>query len=159
MKNFKIWFYFSIIIWILTLGSWVFYFISGSTVKSTDSRTEIVLNTKQRDLILYEMRTLLESVNHIIDGVAEEDYAKVQANAKRAGMQLSEEINPVFMNKLPLSFKQLGVKVHKNFDNLAESIGEKPDPKMVLKKIGAITSSCVACHSTYKLTVKDWGTH
>jgi hypothetical protein len=143
-----------LVLWIITIGVLAKFFIEGFIRPSTDNRQEVVLQPTERDLVLGEMRTLLQSLNGILIGLSENDFEMIETSARSAGMAMAADVNPALMGKLPLDFKNMGMGVHKEFDTLADLVKGKKDSQLVIKKIGEITQSCVACHAVYRLSLE-----
>jgi cytochrome c556 len=59
--------------------------------------------------------------------------------------------NPTLMLKLPLPMKQLGMSVHRDFDELGDAITEGATSQQILQRLSTITTRCLACHETYQL--------
>lgn len=142
----------AILLWVLTITVGIFYFVKGSTEKSTDNRVAVKLAPAERDLVLAEMRTLLTATNGILLALSEHNPAKASAAAKSAGMKAAADVNPVLMAKLPLEFKSLGMSLHGDFDKLGKDIDGGLSQDQVIDRLGAITSKCIACHSVYRLS-------
>lgn len=142
-------------LWLVTAAVAVFMFVGGQTTAASDGRTAILLNEGERDLVLEEMRTMLGSVQGIIAGLSEEDMERVRESAKASGMAIAGAVPPGLMAKLPLEFKQMGMGVHRGFDEISVSVQQKETTDMLLTRLGDQVSNCVACHSTYRLQVAE----
>ncbi len=59
--------------------------------------------------------------------------------------------NPSLMLKLPLPLKQLGMSVHRDFDELADAIAAGATSQQILQRLSAITTRCLACHEMYQI--------
>jgi cytochrome c556 len=138
-------------LWIITIGVFGYFFVAGSTEKSTDNRTAVLLSPIESDLILGEMRTMLAAVSGVLNGLGEGDMKKASAAARSAGMAMAVDTTPVLMAKLPLEFKNLGMSVHGDFDLLASDIDTGLTQQQVVQRLGATTTKCVACHAAYRL--------
>ena len=116
--------------------------------EATDTRERIRLAPAERDAVLAEMRTMLRSLSGIMHGLAAGDLVMVEEAARASGMRAT--LDPQLQKKLPPHFLQLGLRVHKRFDQLADAIktGAKDD---VLKRLAALTGYCVACHTADRL--------
>jgi hypothetical protein len=137
-------------LWVLTVGAFLYLFFVGTGTK-VDNRVEIALLPGERELILGEMRQLLEGVRGIIGGLGEGDREAVIAAASGNGMAMAQDVNPALITKLPKEFKQLGMNTHRRFDELASRSPEMSD-KEILTETHAIMGSCVGCHVSYKIT-------
>ena len=144
-----------LVLWILSAGVLGWYFVKGDTTPSADGRTAVHLAPTERDVILTEMRQLLRAVHGIVTGVSDTDQAKghVQAAsaARSAGMVMAGDDNLGLLLKLPLPMKQLGMSVHRDFDELAETIANGATSQDILQRLSNITNRCLACHEIYQL--------
>ncbi len=139
-------------LWLATAIVVVVLFVRGSAAPATDGRLAIPLTPAERDLVLGEMRTMLTSVQGIVQGVHDNDLKRVAAAARASGMQAAVDTNPALMAKLPLEFKQLGMSVHHGFDDLADAIdGGKAGRDDVLRQLGTQLVTCVACHQSFRI--------
>lgn len=148
----------ALVLWIVTIGVLGFMFVKGKTVKSDDGRTGIVLQENERDFVLTEMRDLLASINGIITSLAKDDYPAAAQWARKVGLKGHNTIeakNPTIMAKLPIGFKQMGMSLHKDFDEVADMIDKKMSQKEIMGRMGETTSKCISCHSTFKLVTDD----
>ena len=141
-------------LWLVTIAVAVFMFVSGQTIEGRDGRTAILLEEEERDLVLTEMRTMLGSVQGIIAGLSEEDWEKVRGSATVSGMAIAGDVPPALMAKLPLEFKQMGMGVHRGFDEISVAVVQEETTDMILSRLGDQVSSCVACHASYRLQVR-----
>ena len=119
-----------------------------------DARFRLELAAPQRDLVLLEMRTMLESVNDILEGLIAADAPAMENAARRAGMTMAADVDPEIQAVLPQPFLQLGVRTHQAFDELAESIAGGGDSEEILQGLAAITGNCVGCHAAFRLDEK-----
>ena len=143
----------SFALWIASVGFVVYKIQYGNAVK-VDKRMEISLLPEERELILGEMRSLLVGLKGIIQGLSTDDFERVKKSATGNGMGMAQDVNPALIAKLPMSFKAMGMGVHKSFDELAAKIPGATN-KEILKEVDVIMSSCVACHSAFKITEKS----
>jgi hypothetical protein len=127
-------------LWVITVGTLMYFFVRGWTTTAADQRLAVHLAPAERDLVLKEMRQMLTSVHGIID-----------AAARASGMAMAADVNPMLMAKLPFEFKQLGMSVHADFDQLATTVAAGAEPTTALRDLSSITARCVACHSVYRL--------
>src|SRR2546425_989458 len=117
--------------------------------EATDSRERIRLAPAERDAVLAEMRTMLQSLSGIVHGLAAGDLLMAEQAARASGIKATVE--PRLEKKLPAHFLQLGRRVHTRFDQLADAIKTGATKDDVLKRLAALTGYCVACHSAYRL--------
>lgn len=127
--------------------------LTGVVTPSTDGRQAILLEESERDLILGEMRMFLASVQKITQGLSENDMKIVVAAAREVGLAAQQEVPGSLMGKLPLPFKKIGFDTHKKFDALARDAKDLGDPQYVLEQLSTLMNNCVACHSTYRISI------
>lgn len=123
---------------------------SRPTELSADGRTPIQVSVEARDLVLAEMRTMLVSVQGILDGATRSDTAAIRTAAAAAGLVMAAD--PALERVLPKAFLQLGMATHMAFDTLAATAGSGSAP--AVEGLARITSRCVACHATYRLELR-----
>jgi len=141
----------------VTIGVAGWFFVQGWTTEGTDGRTQIVLATAERDLILSEMRMLLKAVHGVVTGLASQDQeagrSQMEQAARSAGMGMAEDVNPALMAKLPLPFKQMGMSIHQDMDALADAIVQKETQQQILQRLSSMTARCTICHDMYRFGV------
>ncbi len=141
----------AIVLWVITIATAAVFFIKGQTQMTADNRVAVMLAPEEREFVLAEMRMLLEGVQGITAGVAANDMQQISSSARRIGMASAADVNPQLMMKLPLAFKQQGMSVHKQFDQLADMADSGASANELLTMLSEQLSSCVACHSIYTL--------
>jgi hypothetical protein len=141
----------AIAVWLVTIIVAVFFFVYGRTQVAPDGRIAVLLASGERNLVLTEMRGMLEAVQVIVDGVRAADMKRVAQAARTSGVAAAADINPALMTKLPLEFKQLGLSVHKRFDEIATAADSDASREQLLASLSTQLSACVACHADYRL--------
>lgn len=147
----------AVLLWVVTVAGAGWFFVKGWTVKGTDGRMEISLAPSERDLILGEMRQLLKAVHGVVTGVAGQDQVadrqQIEQAARAAGMGMAVDVNPAIMAKLPLSFKQMGMSIHRDMDALADAVANKETSQQILQRLSSMTARCTTCHDMYRFGV------
>ena len=141
----------AIALWLATVAVAGFFFIRGQTRVAADGRTAVLLAPDERDLVLTEMRGLLGSVQGVVDGVKAGNLKQVAEAARASGMAAAADVNPALMAKLPLEFKQLGLGLHRRFDEIASQADSGASREDILAALSAQLSACVACHASYRI--------
>lgn len=145
----------ALLLWLATIAVFAWFFVRGNTAAGTDNRTAVLLAPSERSLILAEMRSLLAGVQGILDGLNRNDMKQVASAARTVGMGSAADVNPALMAKLPLPFKQLGMSVHHDMDDLAQA-AESGKPAAELQgMLGNTLSKCVGCHAAWQLKAVD----
>ncbi len=117
----------------------------------TDTRQPIVLTDSERNLILAEMRTFLQTVQAITGALAQNDLATVADSARKAGRAAQQAMPAGLAQKLPLPFRQLGSDTHRRFDQLALNARDLEDTQLALEELARLLQNCTACHDSYRL--------
>ncbi len=140
------------LILILITSTFGYFFIKGSTSKSTDDRRNIHLSENERNLVLKEMRAMLVALNGVIDSLAENDMKRAAESARSAGTATAVDLDPILMSKLPLDFKELGLGTHVLFDELSDEITAGASKESVLRRLSGITARCISCHEGNRIS-------
>ncbi|MEZ4585482.1 MAG: hypothetical protein R2909_03665 [Gemmatimonadales bacterium] len=117
---------------------------------TADGRTPIALPLEARDAVLLEMRTMLASVQGVLDGAARSDTAAIRAAAAASGVVMAAD--PALEEILPRSFLQMGMATHAAFDTLAMNAAS--GATAAVDRLARITATCVSCHSTYRIEAR-----
>ncbi len=141
----------SLLLWLVTVAVFAWFFIRGNTAPGTDSRTAIMLAPGERAMILSEMRGLLAGVHDILDAINRNDMKQVASTARGVGTAFAADVNPAIMAKLPLPFKQLGMSVHHDMDDLATAADSGKPAAALQAMLTNTMTKCVACHSAWQL--------
>lgn len=120
---------------------------------SSDNRTRLLLDGRERDFVLNEMRHLLMASQAILEAAQANDMARVATEARKVGMadvkNIPIDIRGPLIGKLPAEFKQLGFGTHEAFDRLALDAEGLGDPAHTLAQLAELQKNCIACHATY----------
>lgn len=141
----------SLALWGLTVVVAVFFFFRGSTHDLPDQRKEIQVTPAERELVLKEMRTILASVNGVVTGLSQKDMKKVEESARAAGMIMAVEENAALVAKLPFEFKEMGLGLHRGFDELADTAKNGASQEEILQRMAGLTARCNGCHDFYRV--------
>jgi len=114
-----------------------------------DARERVRLTSTERDKLLIEMRTMLQSLSEIMQGMVANDLAKVEKAARRS--EVAPAVDPGLEKKLPPDFLQLAMRTRQRFGRLADATKTGAARDAVLRRLAAVTATCVTCHDTYRL--------
>lgn len=137
------------------VGFGVYKFINGNAKATEDGRTAIVLTFEEREFLLKNMRTFLETVQAIVVATGEGDMVAVAEIATANGVAATGNEPAALMAKIPLEMKQLGFGTHDRFDVLAALATESNDPLKVIAELGDLMTNCTGCHVGYRFDVED----
>ena len=104
-----------------------------------------------RDMVLAEMRTMLNALSGILDGLSRDDAAAASAAARSAGMAVAVDMDPAVRQLLPAAFVELGTATHRQFDAVAAAIDQGSPIDHVMRDLADLTAKCVACHGSYRI--------
>ncbi len=144
----------AISLWALTVIAVAVKFTSGTTEPQADGRTAVILSEPEREFVLMEMRQLLESVQGVIGGISQGDYARIEKAARASGAAAPRAAPPELMLNLPAGFKKTGMSVHKGFDDIADAAGRGESKAQLLERVYGQLSTCVGCHAAFRLSIK-----
>lgn len=140
----------SLVLWGVTVVVALVAFVRGSTKQLPDERLEIQVSPEERELVLKEMRTILASVNGVVTGLSQEDMKRVEESARAAGMGMAVE-ESALVAKLPIEFKEMGLSLHRDFDDLADATKKGASQEEILQRMARLTARCNGCHDIFRL--------
>jgi hypothetical protein len=117
---------------------------------AVDVRERIVLPAPARNMVLAEMRVMLESISGVVTALAEGDSAAAAQAARASGMAAAVDVDPAVRALLPAAFVELGMATHQGFDALAEQLEQPVDQQTALTALATLMQKCVACHAAYR---------
>jgi len=130
--------------------------VLGNTARADDGRTAVLLEPAERQAVLEEMRVLLETTQAVVEALANDDLAAVEAAARPIGSDAIATVDFALRAKLPLEFKKLGFGTHYAFDDIADMAKEGMPAKAIQRKLAETMNNCIACHASYQLPVTSY---
>lgn len=131
------------------------FFIKGDTYTyEGDQRMTIKMKYDHREFVMAEMRTFVESVQKINEGIMTENPQMIIEAGKRSGGAVGDHAPEGLIKSVPLGFKKIGMDTHGKFDEIAEAAQKNFHPKTTQKQLNQLLNNCVACHSSYRINVK-----
>lgn len=131
------------------------FIATASLAKDIDERQVLSLNEMQRHHILTEMRALLLGTQHILQALSEDDMLAVARHARMLGTEMAHTGENHLRSILPEDFMQLGMSVHKSFDQIAADAENLKDSRHTLAQLSVTMQHCVACHAAYQIRTTD----
>ncbi|MCJ8154539.1 hypothetical protein MKJ01_12265 [Chryseobacterium sp. SSA4.19] len=140
---------------LLNIGLIYKFFYQGEkvTVKE-DGRSEIRMSGQNREYVMSEMRSFLESVQKINEGIAKNDPDLIASVGQQSGTCKVNAVPQGLVKSLPFEFKQMGFGTHELFDEMAKMTKEKYNRQQIQLKMNELLNNCVVCHKTYKITAE-----
>ena len=143
----------AIVFFLTTLFLIYFFVFRGTVIETEDERVVIQLSENNAGFALAEMRTFLESIQLINEGILNKDASLIYKGGRQSGAKVVEETPKDMMRSLPIGFKKLGLGTHAKFDVIADSIRANNDFDYAHKELNTLLNMCVTCHRTYKIEV------
>ena len=133
------------------LLSGIFTLISPSLV-AADSRVLVKLPEMMQSHMMQNMRDHLKTINEILIHLSNNEMDKAAGIAeKRIGMSSLGTHGAAHMGKfMPKGMRQAGTNMHKAASRFA-LVAEEGELLPAYKVLSEVTSTCVACHSSYKI--------
>ena len=120
---------------------------------SRDARMPIPITAKERNQVLYEMRTFLHGLVNLHAALAKEDYKAVATNAREMG-PLFSRLPESMKERLPEEFSQLGIAMRESFEALAREAETTKNMGKVQYQLSETMTYCSGCHDTYRFDVQ-----
>ncbi|MFY9735002.1 MAG: hypothetical protein WAL02_07690 [Rhodoplanes sp.] len=121
---------------------------------ATDDRQAVAVSEPVRIFVLAEMRGMLAAVQGVTEAIARRDWQAAIDAAGKTGLKAFQGLPKPIMMELPEDFRIMGRETHMAFDEVAKAASETQDPSAVSAKLADALQFCVACHQTYRFTVK-----
>lgn len=154
MKNCKLsWALVAVLLVIVAL--FAYKFTVGEVEPSDDGRQALLLSKNERNALLLEMRTWLQSSQGILAAAAVNDFDSVSKIAKVSGMAAEAATPGSLFRKIPVEMKALGFDTRKRFDEIAADAEKLKDSKHTVTQLSAAMNNCIACHATYRFVEKE----
>jgi hypothetical protein len=134
----------------------VYLFVfKGQTTTTNDTRTSLEMSMSNREFVLDEMRTFLESVQQLNEGILNNNPAIIIAAAEKSGGSVIDHAPQGMLKSLPIGFKQLGFTTHDTFDAIAMEAKQNFQPQQTQKQLNTLLNKCTACHQAYKIELNQ----
>lgn len=121
----------------------------------SDTRETIVLSDAERDLVLTEMRLMLESTEGVVAGQAARDMRAIEQAAARSGQRAPGTVDQALHSNLPEEFMHMGAATHGGFDDIARLAREGAGAEAVTMRLSQTLHQCTSCHGAYRIDVED----
>jgi len=119
-----------------------------------DTRKPIPLLPMMASHQKQNMRDHLVAVQEIVTAVATDDFAAVEASARRIGYSESMARMCQHMGAGAPGFEEQALAFHRTADRITEAARSR-DRARVLLELGATLQTCTVCHATWKQEVVD----
>lgn len=149
MKNCKLsWALVAVLAIVVAIFS--YKFTVGDVQPSEDGRQAVMLSKDERNALLLEMRTWLQSSQGILSAASEKNFAEVIKSARASGMGAEAGTPASLFRKLPYEMKALGFDTRRKFDDIAADAEKFRDSNRVVAQLSVAMNNCIGCHGTYR---------
>ena len=138
-----------------TLAIALIFIASTAAANEVDTRGILPLAEHQRDHVLTEMRALLSGTQNILDALSKEDMTTVAREARSLGIGMAHKGEDHLKAVLPKEFMQMGMSVHKAFDQISADAESMKDTKHTLLQLSKAMQTCNACHASYQIRLTE----
>ncbi len=139
-----------VVILSIIVALFAYKFTAGSVAPSDDGRQAVIISKDERNALLLEMRTWLESAQGVLAAAVKEDLPAISKIARVSGMAAEEETPGSLFRKIPLEMKKLGFATRARFDDIAVLAEEGKDSKEIIALLSDTMNNCIACHAIYR---------
>lgn len=117
-----------------------------------DERISVTVQEEHRQFVMNEMRTFVEGIQQIRQGINEENPLPIIRAGRRSGVGVDppEELR----KSLPEGFLRMGGPTHRLFEAMADSAEARFDPRVTEGQLTQVLNNCVACHQAYRFDVR-----
>lgn len=120
-----------------------------------DAREAIALSRNERDLVLSEMRLMLESTEGVVAGLAANDMVAIEQAAARSSPSAPGTVDQALHGALPEAFLHAGAAAHGGFEDIARLAREGEGAAAINARLSQTLHQCTSCHATYRVEVVD----
>jgi len=128
----------------------------GAPPSAVNLRLAIDVSAVEHAHLLTEMNAFMRALHEIHAALAQKDLAQVIRVATAMGPKGGQH-DPVARavhDKLPPEWFALARPTHQNFLAIAQEARANAPVEAILARVAATSQQCVACHATFRLTVK-----
>jgi hypothetical protein len=123
---------------------------TSAPTSGADTRTNLSFTDGEQAVFLAEMRSMLASVQGIMQGMGESDRDAIARFARASGNRMARATPGSIRAKLPPAFSQIGEPTHMMFEELAVR-ADSDDMDMLARHLGGILQQCMACHAAFRV--------
>lgn len=121
---------------------------------ASDAREAIILSRAERDLLLAEMRLMLESTEGVVAGLAAKDMQAIAQAAARSAPNAAGTVDQELHGSLPEAFVHSGAGAHGGFNDIARLAREGAGAEAVTRRLSLTLQQCTSCHAAYRVEVE-----
>lgn len=118
---------------------------------SIDHRLPLLVDSAERNHVLFDMRELLHSMFFIQNALARNDLKNVPETAMSMG-RVMQHMPRGMLIRMPDEFKYLGAGMQAAYTNAAEA-AKAGDHKKVEEHMAEALTYCSGCHDTFRFVV------
>ncbi len=119
---------------------------------TANNRVLLKIPYEDRDDLLHVMRNNLNNLGKMIEAMANNDYASVQEIAEK--MSFNKKKGKGLAHRGNKAFTAMGLQFHAVDTIAVMKAAQKKNSKTTLQSMAKMVNTCVACHSTFRVT--EW---
>jgi cytochrome c556 len=116
-----------------------------------DRRITIVPSPEARARVLADMRQYLSGLQSMFESLSRQDLAGAARTARALEAIRIDDVALVSPSPFETEFRELAVKVRRDFGRIADDAERRRDLKDTMGRIGIAMQTCLACHQTFQL--------
>jgi hypothetical protein len=119
-------------------------------VRPADARINLNLTPEERAVFLADMRSMLASIQGVMQGIGESDRERIAAAARQSGNRMARATPASIRAKTPQAFRDIGGPTHMLFEELAVRV-QTDDMDSLTRDTANLMNQCMACHATFRV--------
>jgi cytochrome c556 len=119
-------------------------------VRPADARINLNLTPEERAVFLADMRSMLASIQGVMQGIGESDRERIAAAARQSGNRMARATPASIRAKTPQAFRDIGGPTHMLFEELAVR-AQTDDMDSLTRDTANLMNQCMACHATFRV--------
>ena len=119
-------------------------------VRPADTRINLNLTPEERAVFLADMRSMLASIQGVMQGIGESDRERIAAAARQSGNRMARATPASIRAKTPQAFRDIGGPTHMLFEELAVR-AQTDDMDSLTRDTANLMNQCMACHATFRV--------
>jgi hypothetical protein len=115
-----------------------------------DARIDLKFTPEERAVFLADMRSMLASIQGIMQGIGESDRERIAAAARQSGNRMARATPASIRAKTTQAFRDIGGPTHMMFEELAVR-AETDEMDSLVRDTAKLMNQCMACHAIFRV--------
>lgn len=122
---------------------------------ANDARQAIILSRGERDLVLGEIRLMLEATEGVVAGLAAYDMRAIEQAAARAAPSAPGAVDQAMNGALPEEFRHMGAAALGGSGDVARLTREGARAEAVTMRLSQTLHQCTSCNGACRIEAED----